>query len=99
MSPTDNSRTRWSRLFAGRIYADRQTVFNLLAEVELWPAIIPHIRLARVLRRDGRRRLISVRASWHGIPIGWRMIETVDVAAGQVTLQHVSRLTRGSVAV
>ena len=28
------------------------TVFTLLAEVELWPALFPHIRSARVLRRD-----------------------------------------------
>jgi hypothetical protein len=86
-----------------RVHADRQTVFRLLAEIELWPAIIPQIRSARVVRRSGTsclsHRLVAFRAAWHGVSIGWRMIETVDPAAGTVTLRHLSPLTRGSVAV
>ena len=89
----------WTREFAGRIRADRRTVFNLLAEMELWPALFPHIRSARVVRRDGNRRLVVVRASWHGVPIGWTAIETLDEAEGRITLRHVSRLTRGSIAI
>src|SRR4051812_41221343 len=88
----------WTRQFSRRIYADRDTVFRLLSEIELWPAWLPHIRSTRVIRRDGRRRLVVVRAAWHGIPIGWRAIETVDPDRDQMTLQHISRLTRGSIA-
>lgn len=88
----------WTRTFASQICADRATVFHLLAEVELWPALFPHIRSARVLRRDGRRRLIAVRAAWRGLPFGYRAVETVDAERGVVTIRHLSRLTRGSVA-
>jgi hypothetical protein len=88
----------WTREPRVRVRADRQTVFRLLAEIELWPAIIPHIRSAQVIRRRGPHRLLVVRASWYGIPIGWRMVETVDPAAGTVALRHLSPLTRGSAA-
>jgi hypothetical protein len=94
----DGSGGQWTRRFASRVYADRRTVFYLLAEIELWPAFLAHIRSARVVRRDGRRRLIKVRASWRGIPVGWTAVETVDEAEGRMTLRHVSRLTGGSVA-
>jgi hypothetical protein len=64
-----------------------------------WPAIFRHIRSVRILRRDGRRRLIAVRATWHGVPIGWTAIQTNEPEPGRMTLHHVSPLTRGSVAV
>jgi hypothetical protein len=93
--------SRWTRRLQVRVHADRQTVFRLLAEIELWPAIIPHVRSARVVRRTGTprlsHRLIVLRATWHGIPIGWRIVETVEPAAGTVILRHLSPLTRGSV--
>jgi hypothetical protein len=89
----------WERRVGARIYADRQTVFRLLAEIELWPAILPHVRSARVVRRDGRRRLVTVRASWKGLPIGWTAVETIDPVQCRMTLRHVTPLTRGSLAV
>jgi hypothetical protein len=89
---------QWTRRFTGRIYADRRTVFYLLSEIELWPAFLAHIRSARVVRRDGRRRLIKVRASWRGLPIGWTAVETVDAYYFWMAVRHVSRLTGGSLA-
>lgn len=94
----DGASRPWAWERTARVYADRATVFNLLAEAELWPAIFPHVRSVRVLRRDGARRLIAVRASWHGVPIRWRAVQTVDAERGRMTLQQVSPLTRGSAA-
>lgn len=98
MSSGQHRRPTWTRTLSRRIDADCATVFHLLAEVELWPALFAHVRSARVLRRDGRRRLIVVRATWRGLPLGYRAIEAVDPQQGIVTIRHVSRLTRGSVA-
>jgi hypothetical protein len=90
--------TSWTRVVTRRIQADRATVYTLLAEVELWPALCPHIRSLRVLRREGHRRLMVVRVSWRGLPLGYRAVVTVDPARASLTIRHVSRLTRGSVA-
>ncbi len=99
MNARDDVFPTWTRVLSRRVYADRATVFNLLAEVELWPALFPHVRSARVLRRDGRRRLILVRVRWRGLPFGYTAIQTVDDGRGQMTIRHVSRLTKGSVAI
>jgi hypothetical protein len=88
----------WTRAIRIRIHSNRATVFNLVAEVELWPALFRHIRSARVLRRDGRRRLIAVSAIWRGFPFGYTAIQTVEPDEGWTEIRHISRLTRGSVA-
>jgi ribosome-associated toxin RatA of RatAB toxin-antitoxin module len=78
------------------ISADAATVYRLLAEVELWPAVFPHIASARVLRHHGGRRIVSVRASWRALPVGWRALQSCDAAAGAITFSHVNALSRGS---
>ncbi len=78
------------------IRSDAATVYRLLAEVELWPAVFPHIASARVLRRLGSRRIVSVRAVWRGVPVGWRALQVRDDAARTITFTHVNALSRGS---
>jgi ribosome-associated toxin RatA of RatAB toxin-antitoxin module len=87
----------WTRRVSYLVRADRSTVFNLIAEVELWPALFRHIRSARVLRRSGRRRLIAVKSRWKGLPLAYTAIQTVDDDAFETTIQHVSPITRGSI--
>jgi len=89
----------WTRDSTVRINADAPTVCALLQDVRRWPLIFDHIQSVRVVKQAGPRRLIVVRASWFGIPVGWRAIQTVEPEIGRMTLQHVSPLTRGSVAV
>lgn len=88
----------WTRELTRRVDADPATVFSLIAEVELWPAIFRHIRSARVLRRDGRRRLVVVKARWRGLPLGYTAVQTVDNYYRWTSIRHLSRLTAGSVA-
>lgn len=78
------------------IRADAAVVYMLIAELELWPALIPHVRSARVLRRMGNRRLVSVRASWRGVPVGWRAIQTLEPEHGRVTFRHLVPVSRGT---
>jgi ribosome-associated toxin RatA of RatAB toxin-antitoxin module len=87
----------WTRQVSYVVRADRPTVFNLIAEVELWPALFRHVRSARVLRRNGRRRLIAVRVRWKGVPLGYTAIQTIDDGAFETTIRHLSPLTRGSI--
>jgi ribosome-associated toxin RatA of RatAB toxin-antitoxin module len=82
--------------FATTIHADAATVYTLVSEVELWPALIPHIRSARVVQRMGNRRLVSVRASWRGLPVGWRAIQLMEPDHGRVTFRHLMPVSRGT---
>ena len=86
-------------MFVRHVNADRATVFNLLAEVGLWPALFPHVRSARVLRRNGRRRLVVMRVHWHGLPLGYTAIQTIDADQGRMMIRHVRGLSRGSVSI
>jgi len=98
MYPRWDSAPTWTRVISRRVAADRETVLNLLAEVELWPALFPHIRSARVLRRADGGRMFRVAARWWGLPLAYTAILTVDADRGTVTIRHLSRLTRDSVA-
>lgn len=89
-SPADDSR------LTRAIRADVATVYGLLAEVAFWPALFPHVRSARVLRRRGHQRLVAVRATWRGLPVGWRAVQTLELEHGRVTFRHVNALSRGS---
>lgn len=89
---------RWSQVRAVRIDADAATVFGLLTAVELWPALFPHIRSARVIRRDGPRRLVEVRARWRGLPLGYRSVVSVDASQQTFSIRHLTAWTRGSTA-
>lgn len=88
----------WVRDDARVVHASGPVVFNLIAEAELWPALFRHVRSTRVVRRDGRRRLVVVKARWHHVPIDIVAIQTIDDADLRMTVQHVSRLTGGSFA-
>lgn len=79
-----------------RVRADAAVVYMLVAELELWPALISHVHSARVLRRMGNRRLVSVRASWRGVPVGWRAIQTLEPEQGRITFRHLVPLSRGT---
>lgn len=78
------------------INAGLPTVFRLASEVELWPALIPHVRSARVLQRRGQQRLVAVRVCWHGLPLAWRAIHTLDRDAGTIAFRQVTGPARGS---
>ncbi len=75
--------------------ADLDLIFRLAGEVEFWPAILPHYRSVRVLRRRGRKRLVSMAASRDGLPVSWTSIQWLDPAARRIVFRHVKGVTRG----
>jgi ribosome-associated toxin RatA of RatAB toxin-antitoxin module len=78
-----------------RIHADPDLIFRLAGEVEFWPAILPHYRAVRVLRRDGNKRLVYMAATRDGFPVSWTSIQWLDPAARRIAFRHVKGVTRG----
>jgi uncharacterized membrane protein len=78
-----------------RIAAPAQTVFRLGAEVEFWPALLPHYRYVRVLRRAGPRRLVKMGATRDGIPVNWTSLQWLEPELQRITFRHVAGITRG----
>ncbi len=75
--------------------ADVATVYHLAAEVERWPALLPHYRSVRVLADDGERRLLAMAASRSGIPVWWHAEQRCFPAEWRMTFHHVRGATRG----
>jgi uncharacterized membrane protein len=80
-----------------QIRAPIEDVYRLAAEIEFWPAILPHYRYVRVLRRAPLRRLVAMGASRDGIPVSWTSIQWLEPAIHRITFRHVGGVTRGMV--
>ena len=79
------------------IRAPTEDIFRLAGEVEYWPAILPHYRFVRVLRRDGDRRLVKMGATRDGIPVSWTSLQWLEPDAKRITFRHVAGVTRGMI--
>lgn len=88
--------TKVATSFDTTIRAKFATVYMLVSELELWPALIPHIHSARVTQRMGDRRLVTVRATWRGMPVGWSAIQIREPTEGRVTFRHLMPVSRGT---
>lgn len=77
------------------IRADPDVIFRLASEVEYWPAILPHYRSVRVLRRRGQKRLVYMAASRDGFPVSWTSIQWLDPTARRIAFRHVKGISRG----
>ena len=75
--------------------ADPDRIFALAAAVEDWPRILPHYRWVRVLRADGRRRLVEMAAHRDGFPVRWTAIQELFPTEHRITFRHVRGVTRG----
>src|SRR5919108_3612250 len=74
---------------------DRDAIFALAAAVEEWPRILPHSRWVRLLRDEGRRRVVEMAASRDGIPVRWTAIQELDLAERRIRFRHVRGITSG----
>jgi len=79
------------------VVADAASVFRSIAEIELWPALIPDYRSARVVRRSGQHRVVEATTATPLWPLSWTAIQHVDRDNWTVTLRHVRGLTRGMI--
>jgi ribosome-associated toxin RatA of RatAB toxin-antitoxin module len=77
------------------IRAEPERIFGLAARVEDWPRLLPHYRWVRILRDDGRRRVMEMAARRDGIPVRWTAVQEQHPDEGLITFHHVRGVTRG----
>src|SRR6202011_6155922 len=85
-----------------RIRADPQVVFDLAAEVENWPRILPHYRWVHILPGGaGGRRTVEMAArrdvlmAGIGFPLHWTAVQTTYPAQRRIEFEHVAGISRG----
>ena len=78
-----------------RVRAEPRAVYRLAARVEDWPRILPHYRRVTVVRDDGERRVVDMRARRDLIPVGWTAEQRLFPDEPRITFTHVRGITRG----
>jgi ribosome-associated toxin RatA of RatAB toxin-antitoxin module len=77
------------------IHAPRQTIFETVANLELWPKILPHYRSIRYLERGVERNVVIMAATRSGIPIAWTSEQIIDRERWEVRFHHLKAWTKG----
>jgi ribosome-associated toxin RatA of RatAB toxin-antitoxin module len=84
------------------IRADPREIFNLAADVQDWPRILPHYRWVHVLATDsGNRRTVEMAARRDVVPgviafpLRWTAVETTYPDQGRIEFEHIGGMTRG----
>ena len=81
------------------IHAPLERVFQAAADVERWPALLPHYRWVRMLEHRSEGGLVEM-AAWRpfgpvGYPTWWVSEMRVDRATPAVHYRHVRGITTG----
>jgi ribosome-associated toxin RatA of RatAB toxin-antitoxin module len=76
------------------IRGDVRRIFQVAAQVEKWPQILPHYRRVRVLQRRKRRITVEMAARRGRIPVSWTAVQEV-VPYERITYKHIKGFTTG----
>jgi len=79
------------------MYAPRELIFDTVADLARWPALLPHYRYVRFLERDadGESGVVEMAATRDGSPVRWVSRLEVDREAMEIRFTHVRAITRG----
>jgi ribosome-associated toxin RatA of RatAB toxin-antitoxin module len=76
------------------IRGDIKRIFQVAAQVDKWPEILPHYRWVRVLQRKRRRTTVEMAARRGRIPVSWTAVQEV-FPYERITYKHIKGFTTG----
>src|SRR5215475_5775869 len=76
------------------ICGDIKRIFQVAAQVDKWPEILPHYRWVRVLQRKRRRTTVEMAARRGRIPVSWTAVQEV-FPYERITYKHIKGFTTG----
>jgi len=77
---------------AGRIL-DR--IYQLAADIQDWPILLPHYRYIRILDRSPTHKVADFGATRDGFPCSWRARQELFPEETRITYQHIGGITTG----
>jgi ribosome-associated toxin RatA of RatAB toxin-antitoxin module len=77
------------------VHAHLNRAFNLAAEVDRWPDLLPHYRSARIIANERETRVVEMTARRGWIPLKWALVQRPARADRRIYCKHVDGLTRG----
>jgi ribosome-associated toxin RatA of RatAB toxin-antitoxin module len=76
------------------IRGDVRRIFQLAAQVDKWPEILPHYRWVHVQQRRKRRSTVEMAARRGRIPVSWTAVQEV-YPYERITYKHIKGFTTG----
>jgi len=76
------------------IHGDVKRIFQVAAQVDKWPVILPHYRWVRVLQRRKRRTTVEMAARRGRVPVSWTAVQEV-FPYERITYKHIKGFTTG----
>jgi uncharacterized membrane protein len=70
------------------IRGDVKRIFQVAAQVDKWPDILPHYRWVRVLQRKRRRTTVEMAARRGRLPVRWTAVQEV-FPYERITYKHI----------
>lgn len=75
-----------------RIYG---RIYQLAADIQDWPVLLPHYRYLRVLEQAPTHKIADFGASRDGFPVKWRAQQELFPEEGRITYRHIKGITTG----
>ena len=77
------------------IHAPRETIFETVRNLSLWPEILPHYRWIRFTGEASEHRIVEMAAKRSGIPISWISEYWTDEQQLELHFEHLRAWTKG----
>ena len=76
------------------IRGEVKRIFQIAAQVDKWPDILPHYRWVRIVQRKKRRTTVEMAARRGRIPVSWAAVQEV-FPYERITYKHIKGFTTG----
>ncbi len=73
----------------------RPRIYQLAADIQDWPAILPHYRYMRVTEQSDTYKIADYGASRDGFPVSWRARQELFPDDYRITFKHIGGVTKG----
>jgi ribosome-associated toxin RatA of RatAB toxin-antitoxin module len=70
-------------------------IFQLAADIQDWPSILPHYRYMRILEQSEKHKIADFGASRDGIPVSWRARQELFPDTYRITFDHIRGVKKG----
>jgi ribosome-associated toxin RatA of RatAB toxin-antitoxin module len=77
------------------IRGSRDRIFELAANIQDWPRLLPHYRYVILEERSERHRVARMGASRDGFPVKWRARQELFPEEYRIVFQHIGGITKG----
>jgi len=77
------------------IKGDPNRIYQLAADIQDWPAILPHYRYVVVEASTEFRKTARMGASRDGFPVKWRCLQELRPGDLRIIFTHIGGITKG----